>query len=44
MLFHFWHSMNYFDGKDIIADDGSVLVSHDVVVSRVDYYNDLFRV
>lgn len=41
-FFHFWHSMNFSDGRDIMADDGTVLVRHEDVKERVRYYCKLF--
>jgi hypothetical protein len=39
LLFHFWHSMNYAQARDIMGDDGEVLVPHNVVRQKVEYYN-----
>ncbi len=38
MFFHFWHSMNYYQSRDIMAEDGRVLVPHSSVRERVAYH------
>lgn len=42
LFFHFWHSMNYSEARDIISDSRSVLVPHDVVIERVKHYTALY--
>ena len=42
-FFHFWHSMNYAQGTDIMAADGTVLVPHSVVKQKVKYYTGEYR-
>lgn len=39
---HFWHSMNFAEGRDIMADNGSILVKHELVANRVQFYTDMF--
>lgn len=41
-VFHFWFSRQYADRADIIADDGSILATHDVVKQKIEYYTKNF--
>lgn len=42
LFFHFWHSMNFSTGRDIIAEGGGVLVPHSVVQERVAHHTARF--